>query len=110
MQAKALNALAVHASSNSNIDNLGIVAGVGAQELAQEPAAAVNRINTNTTASLSSSDKQKLVSSDTLSYWQNPTTTLIRSESAEQEAAKQESRHPRPSIWSQTIQLREPII
>ena len=65
--AKALNALAVHASSNSNIDNLGIVAGVGAQGAGTGIGAAVNRINTNTTASLSSSDKQKLVSSDTLS-------------------------------------------
>lgn len=65
--AKALNALAVHASSNSNIDNLGIVAGVGAQGAGIGIGAAVNRINTNTTASLSSSDKQKLVSSDTLS-------------------------------------------
>lgn len=65
--AKALNALVVHASSNSNIDNLGIVAGVGAQGAGIGIGAAVNRINTNTTASLSSSDKQKLVSSDTLS-------------------------------------------
>lgn len=66
--AKALNALAVHASSNSNIDNLGIVAGIGAQGAGIGIGAAVNRINTNTTASLSSSsDKQKLVSSDTLS-------------------------------------------
>lgn len=65
--AKALNALAVHASSNSNIDNLGIVAGVGAQGAGIGIGAAVNRINTNTTASLSSSDKQKLISSDTLS-------------------------------------------
>lgn len=65
--AKALNALAVHASSNSNIDNLGIVAGVGAQGAGIGIGAAVNRINTNTMASLSSSDKQKLVSSDTLS-------------------------------------------
>lgn len=65
--AKALNALAVHASSNSNIDNLGIVAGVGAQGAGTGIGAAVNRINTNTTASLSSSDKQKQVSSDTLS-------------------------------------------
>lgn len=65
--AKALNALAVHASSNSNIDNLGIVAGVGAQGAGIGIGAAVNRINTNTTASLSSSDKQRLVSADTLS-------------------------------------------
>ena len=65
--AKALNALAVHASNNSNIDNLGIVAGVGAQGTGIGIGAAVNRINTNTMASLSSSDKQKLVSSDTLS-------------------------------------------
>lgn len=65
--AKALNALAVHASSNSNIDNLGIVAGVGAQGAGIGIGAAVNRINTNTTASLGSSDKQKLVSADTLS-------------------------------------------
>lgn len=65
--AKALNALAVHASSTSNIDNLGIVAGVGAQGAGIGVGVAVNRINSNTTASLSSSDKQKLVSSDTLS-------------------------------------------
>lgn len=64
---KALNALAVHASSNSNIDNLGIVAGVGAQGAGIGVGIAVNRINTDTTASLSASDKQKLVSSDTLS-------------------------------------------
>lgn len=64
---KALNALAVHASSNSNIDNLGIVAGVGAQGAGIGVGVAVNRINTNTMASVSSSDKQKLVSSDTLS-------------------------------------------
>lgn len=65
--AKALNALSVHASSNSNIDNLGIVAGVGAQGAGIGVGIAVNRINTDTTASLSASDKQKLVSSDTLS-------------------------------------------
>lgn len=65
--AKALNALAVHASSNSNIDNLGIVAGVGAQGAGIGVGVAVNRINTDTTASLSSSDKQKLVSADILS-------------------------------------------
>lgn len=65
--AKALNALAVHAFSNSNIDDLGIVTGVGAQGAGIGIGAAVNRINTNTTASLSSSDKQRLVSSDTLS-------------------------------------------
>lgn len=64
---KALNALAVHASSNSNIDNLGIVAGVGAQGAGIGVGVAVNRINTDTTASLSSSDKQKLVSADILS-------------------------------------------
>ena len=65
--AKALNALAVHASSNSNIGNLGIVAGVGAQSAGIGIGAVVNRINTNTTASMGSSDRQKLVSSDTLS-------------------------------------------
>ena len=65
--AKALNALSVHASSSTNIDNLGIVAGVGAQGVGIGVGIAVNRINTDTTASLSASDKQKLVSSDTLS-------------------------------------------
>lgn len=63
---KALNALAVHASSNSNIDNLGIVAGVGAQGVGIGVGVAVNRVNTDTTAALSASDKQRLVSSDTL--------------------------------------------
>lgn len=65
--AKALNALSVHASSGTNIDNLGIVAGVGAQGVGIGVGVAVNRVNTDTTAALSASDKQKLVSSDTLS-------------------------------------------
>ena len=64
--AKALNALSVHASSSTNIDNLGIVAGVGAQGVGIGVGVAVNRVNTDTTAALSASDKQRLVSSDTL--------------------------------------------
>lgn len=64
--AKALNALSVHASSSTNIDNLGIVAGVGAQGAGIGVGVAVNRVNTDTTAALSASDKQRLVSSDTL--------------------------------------------
>lgn len=64
--AKALNALSVHASSGTNIDNLGIVAGVGAQGVGIGVGVAVNRVNTDTTAALSASDKQRLVSSDTL--------------------------------------------
>lgn len=64
--AKTLNALSVHASSNSNIDNLGIVAGVGAQGAGIGIGVAVNRINKDTTAALSAANKQKLVSSDTL--------------------------------------------
>lgn len=64
--AKALNALSVHASSSTNIDNLGIVAGVGAQGVDIGVGVAVNRVNTDTTAALSASDKQRLVSSDTL--------------------------------------------
>ena len=64
--AKALNALSVHASSSTNIDNLGIVAGVGAQGVGIGVGVAVNRVNTDTTATLSASDKQRLVSSDTL--------------------------------------------
>ena len=64
--AKALNALSVHASSSTNIDNLGIVAGVGAQGVGSGVGVAVNRVNTDTTAALSASDKQRLVSSDTL--------------------------------------------
>ena len=63
---KALNALSVHASSSTNIDNLGIVAGVGAQGVGIGVGVAVNRVNTDTTATLSASDKQRLVSSDTL--------------------------------------------
>lgn len=64
--AKALNALSVHASSSTNIDNLGIVAGVGAQGAGIGVGVAVNRVNTDTTAALSASDKQRLVSSDAL--------------------------------------------
>lgn len=64
--AKALNALSVHASSSTNIDNLGIFAGVGAQGVGIGVGVAVNRVNTDTTAALSASDKQRLVSSDTL--------------------------------------------
>lgn len=64
--AKALKALSVHASSSTNIDNLGIVAGVGAQGVGIGVGVAVNRVNTDTTAALSASDKQRLVSSDTL--------------------------------------------
>lgn len=64
--AKALNALSVHASSSTNIDNLGIVAGVGAQGVGIGVGVAVNRVNTDTTAALSASDKQRLVSSDIL--------------------------------------------
>lgn len=64
--AKALNALSVHASSSTNIDNLGIVAGVGAQGAGIGVGVAVNRVNTDTTAALGASDKQRLVSSDAL--------------------------------------------